>query len=219
MNRRNFSQLAGIGGIGLFSSQSIFALNSNSNKHSFNLAYAPHLGMFRHHAGNDPIDQLNFMADQGFTAFEDNNMRNREVALQEKMAQTMDRRGLRMGVFVAHEIYWKKPNLANGDKALREEFLDYIKKAIPVAKRVNAKWMTVVPGYVDLRQNMSYQTAHVVESLKQASALLEPHGIVMVLEPLNFRDHPGLFLAESPQAYEICKTVNSPSCKILSNLL
>ena len=171
--------------------------------------------MFRHHAGNDPIDQLNFMADQGFTAFEDNGMRNREVALQEKMAQTMGRRGLRMGVFVAHEIYWKKPNLANGDKALREEFLDYIKKAIPVAKRVNAKWMTVVPGYVDLRQNMAYQTAHVVESLKQASALLEPHGIVMVLEPLNFRDHPGLFLAESPQAYEICKTVNSPSCKIL----
>ena len=41
----------------------------------------------------------------------------------------MDRRGLRMGVFVAHEIYWKKPNLANGDKALREEFLDYIKKS------------------------------------------------------------------------------------------
>ena len=110
MNRRNFSQLAGIGGIGLFSSQSIFASNSNSNKHSFNLAYAPHLGMFRHHAGNDPIDQLNFMADQGFTAFEDNGMRNREVALQEKMAQTMDRRGLRMGVFVAHEIYWQKPN-------------------------------------------------------------------------------------------------------------
>jgi hypothetical protein len=31
MNRRNFSQLAGIGGIGLFSSQSIFASNSNSN--------------------------------------------------------------------------------------------------------------------------------------------------------------------------------------------
>ena len=25
------------------------------------------LGMFRHHAGKDPIDQLNFMADQGFT--------------------------------------------------------------------------------------------------------------------------------------------------------
>jgi len=60
--------------------------------------------------------------------------------------------------------------------------------------------------------------AHVVESLKQAAAMLEPHEITMVLEPLNFRDHPGLFLSESPQAYEICKSVNSPSCKILFDI-
>ena len=40
----------------------------------------------------------------------------------------------------------------------------------------------------------------------------------MVLEPLNFRDHPGLFLTESPQAYKICKAVNSPSCKILFDI-
>ena len=117
-------------GLGLFSGASVPAAAKSSTKHSYNLAYAPHLGMFRHHAGNDPIDQLNFMADQGFTAFEDNGMRNREVALQEKMAQTMSKRGLRMGVFVAHEIYWKKPNLASGDLAMREEFLNYIKKAI-----------------------------------------------------------------------------------------
>ena len=218
MDRRNFTQLAGISGLGLFSASSLFAIETNMKKYSFNLAYAPHLGMFSHHAGNDPIDQLNFMADQGFTAFEDNEMRKREVSLQEKMAKTMVKRGIRMGVFVAHEIYWQKAQLASGDKGPREEFLDYIKKSIPVAKRVNAKWMTVVPGHVDLRQNIAYQTANVVESLKQASALLEPHGIVMVLEPLNFRDHPGLFLSESPQAYEICKAVDSPSCKILFDI-
>ena len=40
----------------------------------------------------------------------------------------------------------------------------------------------------------------------------------MVLEPLNFRDHPGLFLTKSPQAYQICKAVNSPSCKILFDI-
>ena len=40
----------------------------------------------------------------------------------------------------------------------------------------------------------------------------------MVLEPLNFRDHPGLFLTESPQAFQICKSVNSPSCKILFDI-
>ena len=218
MNRRKFTQATALTSFGFASTPLWSEIYGESNFHKYNLNYAPHLGMFRNLAGNDPIDQLNFIADQGFTAFEDNDMRKREISLQVKMASTMKKRGLLMGVFVAHEIYWQKPNLASGDSKLRLEFLDYIKKAITVAKRVNAKWMTVVPGYVDMRQNMAYQTAHVVESLKQASALLEPHGIVMVLEPLNFRDHPGLFLTESPQAYKVCKAVDSPSCKILFDI-
>jgi len=219
MNRRNFSQLLGVSSLGLLSGPSSFANNIQSSlKKPFRLNYAPHLGMFRNHAGDNPIDQLNFMADQGFVAFEDNDMRIRDIKLQNEMAETMTKRNIQMGVFVAHKIYWNKPNLASGDQSMREEFLNYIKQSITVAKRVNAKWMTVVPGHVDLSQNLAYQTAHVVESLKQASALLEPHGIIMVLEPLNFRDHPGLFLTESPQAYEICKSVNSPSCKILFDI-
>ena len=219
MNRRNFSQLLGVSSLGLLSGPSSFANNIQSSlKKPFRLNYAPHLGMFRNHAGDNAIDQLNFMADQGFVAFEDNDMRIRDIKLQNEMAETMTKRNIQMGVFVAHKIYWNKPNLASGDQSMREEFLNYIKKSITVAKRVNAKWMTVVPGHVDLSQNLAYQTAHVVESLKQASALLEPHGIIMVLEPLNFRDHPGLFLTESPQAYEICKSVNSPSCKILFDI-
>jgi hydroxypyruvate isomerase len=78
--------------------------------------------------------------------------------------------------------------------------------------------MTVVPGHVDLRLDEGYQSANVVESLKQASDILEPHGLVMVLEPLNRRDHPGLFLTKVSQAYEICKAVDSPACKILDDL-
>jgi hydroxypyruvate isomerase len=130
----------------------------------------------------------------------------------------MDRRGLEMGVFVAHTIHWKEPNLASGDKNKRKEFLDEINSSVEVAKRINAKWMTVVPGYRDLRLNLSYQTVNVIDSLKYACDILDPHGLVMVLEPLNFINHPGLFLTESPQAYEICKAVDSKSCKILFDI-
>ena len=189
-----------------------------SNKFNFNLKYAPHLGMFKHHAGSDPISQLKFMLDQGFTSFEDNNMKNRNIQTQKKIASFMSKNNMEMGVFVAHKIYWKEPNLASGNKEKRTEFLNQIKDSIDVAKRINAKWMTVVPGHLDLKLNMGYQTSNVVESLKMASGILEPHGITMVLEPLNFRNHPGLFLSESPQAYEICKAVNSPSCKILFDI-
>lgn len=221
MKRRSFIQKTALSS-GAITLGGTFSYASSQPKsktmHQFNLKYAPHLGMFKHHAGDNPIDQLNFMADQGFTAFEDNGMRTREIAVQEQMAKIMQKRGIEMGVFVAHEIYWKKPNLASGDADKRSEFLDYIKKSVEVAKRVNAKWMTVVPSHVDLRQSMGFQTAHVVESLKQAAAILEPHDLTMVLEPLNFRDHPGLFLTGSPQAYEICKAVDSPSCKILFDI-
>jgi len=196
---------------------SLFPFNSFS-KNTFNLNYAPHLGMFKNSVGDDPIDEINYMADLGFRAFEDNGMSSRSVVLQNKISKTLENRGMKMGVFVAHKIYWDKPNLSSGDDDYRNEFLNDIKNSVEVAKRVNAKWMTVVPGHLDLRKDMSYQTSNVVETLKRASDILEPHGLVMVLEPLNFRDHPGLFLTESPQAFQICKAVDSPSCKILFDI-
>ena len=41
----------------------------------FKLKYAPHFGMFKHHAGEDLIDQLKFMTEEGFTAIEDNGIK------------------------------------------------------------------------------------------------------------------------------------------------
>lgn len=222
MERRSFISksitAAALAGTSLGVRAASVQTTADSSPVPFKLKFAPHLGMFKHHAGEDPIDQLLFMADQGFSAFEDNGMKSREVGLQEKMAKTMMEKGIEMGVFVAHKIYWKEPNLASGKEDLREEFLADIRSSVEVAKRVNATWMTVVPGFVDLRKDMGYQTANVVESLKRASEILEPHGLVMVLEPLNPFNHPGMFLSEIPQAYEVCKAVGSPACKILDDL-
>jgi hydroxypyruvate isomerase len=191
---------------------------SKAKKNDFKLKYAPHFGMFRHSAGEDLIDQLQFMADSGFRAMEDNGMKNREVSLQEKIANKMANLGMEMGVFVAHTIYWNEPSLTHGDQEKLEQFLKEIRESVEVAKRVNAKWMTVVPGYVSLKMDMGYQTSNVINALRQASEILEPHGLTMVLEPLNFRDHPGLFLNKISQGYEICQAVNSSACKILDDL-
>lgn len=220
MQRRNFVKTTLVAGAALAAPSAVFPKNEikKSAGNPFKLRYAPHDGMFRHSAGPDILDQLRFMADQGFTAFEDNGMSGREPALQEKMGSLMTQLGIAMGVFVAHKIYWSEPNLASGDAAKREEFLAGIRNAVEVAKRCHAQWMTVVPGHVDLRQDKNYQTAHVVESLRRAADILAPHGLVMVLEALNFRDHPGQFLTDVPQTYLICKAVNSPSCKILYDL-
>ena len=218
MNRRNFIINSAFASTALISTNYLFSVDTDKTRYNFNLNYAPHLGMFTNSAGTDPVDQLKFMYDHGFTAFEDNNMKKRDVNLQNRLADFMSKNNMQMGVFVAHTIHWKEPNLASGNIEKRNQFLDEISQSVEVAKRVNAKWMTVVPGHLDLRLNIAYQTSNVVESLKQACNILEPHGLIMVLEPLNFRNHPGLFLTESPQAFEICKSVNSPSCKILFDI-
>ena len=102
---------------------------------------------------------------------------------------------MEMGVFVGSNINWKTPSMTTGSKEVTEVFLENLRESIEVAKRIRAKWMTIVPGKVDLSQQMDYQTAHVVENLRRGAELLEPHDLVMVLEPLNWwANHPGLFL-------------------------
>ena len=79
--------------------------------------------------------------------------------------------------------------------------------------------MTVVSGDLSLRLEMDYQPDNAVESLRRAAEIFEPHGLVMVLEPLNpWANHPGMFLAKIPHAYMICRAVDSPACKILFDI-
>lgn len=184
----------------------------------FTLAFAPHGGMFKSHAGDDILDQIQWAADQGFTAWEDNGMPNRTPEQQAKIGELLAKNNMTMGVFVANKINWTEPTLTKGAGEHRDAFLQSIRESVEVAKRCNAKWMTVVPGFVDLRLEPMHQFANVMETLKQGAAILEPYDLVIVLEPLNFRDHPGLFLNKAAQAYALCKGVDSPSCKILFDI-
>ncbi len=188
-------------------------------KQPFQLAYAPHFGMFRHHAGEDELDQIRFMADEGFRALEDNGMRGRSVERQQQIGDLLEQLGMRMGVFVANNNGFQRGSFTSGDAGQRDAFLADVRESIEVAKRVRATWCTVVLGGLDPRLELDYQTANVVDALRRAADLCEPAGLVMVLEPLNhWRDHPGLYLTKVPQAYLVCRAVDSPSCKILDDL-
>ncbi len=187
-------------------------------KHRFKLKYAARLEKFTSLAGNDPIDQLKFMADQGFAAFEDSNMQPRPVELQEKIGKELTRLGMEMGTFIATKDL-EKPTFASGNKDLRQKVLTDIRAAVEVAKRLRAKWFTVVPGTVDHTLPPDYQTANMIDTLKYCCDICEPAGLVMVIEPLNhWVDHPNMFLHKISQAYQICRAVGSRCCKILDDL-
>ena len=213
LGRREF-----LGGAAVAAATAVSLGRAAAPPRRFSMNYAPHFGMFRHSAGDDPVDQLQFMADQGFTALEDNGMGARPVEVQERIADRLRRLRMTMGVFVAHADF-RTVTFASADPAVRRRLLDDIRAAVTVAARVDAHWCTVVPGCVDGRLAPEYQAANVIDNLKRCAEICEPAGLVMVLEPLNsLRDHPGLFLTKIPQAYMICEAVDSPSCAILDDL-
>ena len=68
MSRRNF-----IGGVAAAAVGASVASKAHAapKPGKFKLKYAPSFGSFKASAGNDPIDQLKFMSDQGFLAMFD----------------------------------------------------------------------------------------------------------------------------------------------------
>jgi hydroxypyruvate isomerase len=215
ITRRNFMASAAAAAVAVSTATSTARAARTSKK--FKLKYAPNFGMFRQHAGRDEIDQLKFMADQGFSAMFDNGLIRKPKDLQEKIAKETDRLGMTIGPFVLQGIAGK--SFVTNDKKIRETLIEKTKEGVELAKRINAKWALVVPGAYDQALEWDYQTANVIENLKHCAKVCEPSGLVLVIEPLNaWTNHPGLFLTKIPQAYQICRAVNSPSCKIINDL-
>ncbi|MCL7987320.1 TIM barrel protein [Sphingobacterium sp. lm-10] len=218
MNRMDFLKKSAlvVGASAALPKSDVWAAESLKSNATFNLDYAPHQGMFSATAGKNFLDEIRYMHDLGFRSIEDNNMPSRSQREQTEIGELLTKLDMRMGVFVVPKGGNGQNTLAAGKQAHEDIFLKGCKESLEVAKRVNAKWVTVVPGDYERKLPIGVQTANVIESLKRGAAIFEPHGISMVLEPLS--DTPDLFLRYSDQAYDICKSVDSPSCKILYDI-
>jgi hydroxypyruvate isomerase len=220
MKRRKFIQQGGLAGASLLTvaAASVAAEKNQSwADKPFNLNYAFHDGMFANHGGKDFVDQIKFAHDKGFRSIEDNGMMDRTPQEQERIGKTLDSLGMQMGVFVVTSDSWHwKTSLARGKQEWTEKIIRDCKDAVEVARRCHAKWVTVVPGNFERSLPMDIQTANVIDALRRGTEILEPHGLVMVLEPLS--DNPDLFLRHSAQTDMICRAVKSPSCKILFDM-
>ena len=221
MQRRKFMQQSLLAGGGLFTSANITARNEKEKARDdakpFHLNYGIHDGMFKNHAGPDFVEQIKFAHSMGFRAIEDNGMMARPVEQQKLIGDTLAKLGMTMGVFVITSDDWHwKTSLTTGKQEWIDLMIKDCKEAVEVAKRCNAKWMTVVPGNYEKSLSQEFQTANVINALRKGAAVLEPHGLVMVLEALS--DNPDLFLRHTDQTFMICEAVNSASCKFLFDM-
>ncbi len=184
----------------------------------FKLKYAPGLGMFRQHAGQDPIDNIKFCHDQGFRAVFDNGLMRRTPEDQVKIINELKRLGMDLGPFVLRADSGKQDFVLNSQE-VREMLVANMKEGVEVAKRTRAKLALVVLGRYDVKLHRDYQTANAIDNLRYCCDVMEPEGVTIVIEPLNnYINHPGLFLTGIPQAFAICRAVNRHSCKIVNDL-
>ena len=220
-SRRGFITKAAVTGAAILSAPAVFGSGkfSASQKPAdatvpFKLKYAPGIGMFNHHSGNDIIDSIKFCYDMGFRAMFDNGFMGRAVEDQLRIANEMHRLGMELGPFIVYGEF-DKPSLVLNKPEIREMLVNRMKEGVEVAKRTGAKWALMVPGRYDERLHMDFQTANCIDNLRYCCDVVEPSGLTLVLEPLNAHiDHPGLFLSGMPQAYAICRGVNRSACKI-----
>ena len=221
MERRKFIRNSFLTGAASITVSQSFAGNKNgislTENKPFNLDYAFHDGMFKNNAGEDFLEQIKWAYDQGFRSIEDNGMMGRTVEQQKKIGDLLAKLGMKMGVFVITSDSWHwKTSLTTGKQEWIDRMIKDCKEAIEVAKRCNAKWMTVVPGNYERSLSHDMQTANVIMALRKGAEILAPHNLVMVLESLS--DNPDLFLRGTNQAYMICKAVNSSACKFLFDM-
>ena len=98
MNRRHFISSAvaatAVGATGQLSAK------PSSSSEPFKLMYAPGFRHFKNSAGEDPLDQIQFIYDNGFRGIEDNGMMKKDPVLQTKIGAKLAKLGMTMGVFV-----------------------------------------------------------------------------------------------------------------------
>ena len=224
-SRRNFIKKTATTGATILAASAVFGSMSSLKQQKvpdatapFKLKYAPPFGMFPELSGKDPVDNIKFCYDMGFRAMFDNGLMSRPIEEQEKIANEIKRLGMELGPFVLYADF-KVTSFVLNSPETKDMLVKKMQEGVEVAKRTGVKWALVVPGRYDEKLHTDYQMANVIDNLRYCSDVLEPAGLIMVLEPLNtLKNHPGLFLTRIPQAYELCEAVNRPVCKIVDDI-
>lgn len=104
------------------------------------------------------------------------------------------------------------------DPKYREAWLAGLRESCEAAVRVGAKKLITQVGQ-DTGEERTVQHAAIVETLKQATPILEKYDITIMPEPLNtYVNHPGYYLWSSAEGFDIIREVGHPNVKIIYDI-
>ena len=199
----------------------------------FRLRYTGHLGLrapdqplFRHSARSaDPVDQIVFLAEQGFAGVQDNFLKLRPVAEQQRIGVALARYGLQMGSFNNNPLAWNRPLWSLADPAAHAELARDLEESIAAAARTGGRYLTCVTG-MGLRQGDPAEDAArhaaelqgMIDNLRRLADRAAEGGCILCVEPVAAAWIPGLLVATLADALHVVHTVAHPAVKLLFDI-
>lgn len=146
-------------------------------------------------------------ADAGYACAEYHLWRDKPV---DEVATALAETGIRLtGICV-------DPRRSLVDPAQHGEFLEAVRESLVAAQKLGSPPMIVASGFTREGVSQSEHFDAAVAALKQAAALAEAAGVMLVLEPLNDRvEHPGMWLVSTTLGLDVVEAVDSPNLRLL----
>jgi hydroxypyruvate isomerase len=185
------------------------------------MRYATHLGllapdapMFRHSARSaDVDDQVAFLAEIGFAGVQDNFLKLRPVAEQERIGRALERHGLAMGSFNNNPLSWDRPLWSSSDAAARAQLDADLAESIEVAKRTGAQSAVIVTGR-DASRSQSAQLTAVADNLRRLTDSAERAGLGLYVESVASSRFPQLLINALADAVAVVDAVGSRGVRV-----
>ena len=94
------------------------------------------------------------------------------------------------------------------------EFAASVDRALTYAQATGCQRLHAMAGLKPAGASEAQLRATYVANLSAAAERLAPHGIALLIEPINTRDMPGFYLNWQQQAHDVLAEVGSPNLKV-----
>src|SRR5689334_1911331 len=139
------------------------------------------------------------VAEAGYQGFEFGNWRAQDPV---EITRLKNKLGLECACLVGNRAVNPK-GMTLVDPADREGFLTEIRASVEAAKRFETTRLVTLTGNELSGISRDAQHKSIVEGLKRGHDVVAPHGITLIVEPLNtLVDHAGYYLNHTPEAFE-----------------
>ena len=187
------------------------------------LRYASHLGyrspetpLFARSARDSgPLAQVDFAAELGLAGVQYALACGSSVADQTAVAGRLQQHGLATGcmLYAPFEVI-RKPYLGRPGKAPREEFVEQIRAALEIARRINSRQIVVL-ATADPDIPHDVQVEALVEHLRHAAELAHAAGVVLELEGVFSSVLPPQILQRLDDIVAVIRRVDSPNVRLI----